>query len=504
MTARDVLLAVDAGTTNIKAVALGTDGTELAAARRGTETLRPAPGRVEQEPSAVWEQTAAALGDVVTAVPDAADLLGVGLTGQGDGLWAVADDGTPVRNAVLWSDSRAADIVEEWEETGTLGELVATCGSAPYPGMSLPLLAWLAREEPAQFDRVSSVLSCKDWLAYRLTGERTLDHSEATVPYLDAATERYDRSVFDSVGLSEAHGVLPALSAPTEVVGRVTREAAAETGLDAGLPVVSGPFDVPASAIGGGAASPGAGAVTLGTSLTHQSLLENPRPATSGIQMALGIDGLWTCAIGSNAGTQSLDWAAGTVAGADNLAALADLAAAAPVGSSGVLYHPYLHTAGERGPFVDPTARAQFVGLTPEHGAEHLARAVYEGLSLAVRDCVEHLPEVPSRVALGGGGANSELWCQLVADCLDQPVFVPAGSEPGATGAAVVLGLAIGEYPSLAAAVERTVSTGRRYDPRADAARQYATLYDLFVDVREEMGPVWARRAEAYRDLDEP
>lgn len=500
--ARDTLLAVDAGTSTIKAVAFDTDGAELGSARRETETLHPEPGHAEQEMATVRDRTFEALRELVSDLPSEAEPRGLGVTGQGDGLWAVTSDGEPAGTAILWSDSRAAPLLEEWEADGTLDGIVEQCGSAPYPGMSLPLLVWLARTEPGRFDRVGTVLSCKDWLAHELTGAASIDHSEATVPYLDRSTERIDSGVFETVGLPEGQELLPDLTAPTEVVGTVTEAAAGATGLDVGLPVVSGPFDVPASGIGSGTATPGGGSVTLGTSLTHQVLADGPSGDAAGIGMALGIDGLWTYAVGSNAGTPSLEWAREAVADVADVADLEPLARQAPVGSDGVLYHPYLSTTGERGPFVDPDARAQFLGLTPEHDTEHLVRAVYEGLSLAVRDCIEHLPAHTPSVAASGGGARSELWCQLLADCLGRSVVVPADSEPGAKGVAVVLGVALGEYDSLAAGVDRAVSTDRRYTPREDTAKAYDTLYDLFVDVREGMEAVWARRADAYRELD--
>jgi len=501
MTAQKILLAIDAGTTTIKTVAFGMDGTELATATRETETLRPAPGHVEQEMSTVWERTVETIQEVLATLPPAADLLGVGITGQGDGLWAVTADGQPARNAILWSDSRAAGVLEEWDEAGQMDKIIAQCGSAPYPGMSLPLLAWLAREEPTQFDRIETVLSCKDWIKYKLTAERTMDHTEATVPYLDKSSGSYDRSVFDLVGLSEAQDVLPRLSAPTEVIGTITESAGAETGLDADLPVISGLFDVPASGIGSGAATPGGAAVTLGTSLTHQVFVDGPQPETAGIQMDLGLDGLWTYAIGSNAGTPSLDWAADTIADTEDVADLETVAATAPVGSDGVLYHPYLSASGERGPFVDPDARAQFLGLSPEHDTEHLVRAVYEGLSLAVRDCIDHLPADTTSVALSGGGVRSELWCQLIADCLDRPIVVPSGTEFGAKGIAILLALGLDEYPSLEAAVDRMVSVDQRYTPRSNTVNAYATLYDLFVDVRETMPPVWSQHTAAKQAM---
>jgi sugar (pentulose or hexulose) kinase len=498
MTTTDVLLGVDAGTSTIKAVAFGVDGTEVAVAKRDTRTLRPEPGHVEQEPSAVWERTAAALRDVTASLPEGAEPLGVSITGQGDGLWAITDDGEPAGNAILWSDSRAAGILGEWEENGTLEEIIEQCGSAPYPGMSLPILAWLAREDPQRYDRVDTILSAKDWLKYKLTGERTLDHTEATVPYLDKTTERYEPAVFEVVDLPEAASKLPRLSAPTEVIGTVSETAAEATGVPAGVPVVSGVFDVPASAIGSGTVTTGETAITLGTSLTEQVLVDGPQPETSGIQMSLGTEGLWTYAIGSNAGTPSLEWAAETIADGVAVADLADLAAEAPPGSNGVVYHPYLSTSGERGPFVDPNARGQFVGLTPEHGTEELVRAVYEGLSLAVRDCVDHLPGEPTEVVASGGGTRSELWCQLVADCLGRPLSIPAGSEPGAKGAAILLAVALEEYPSLAAAADEMVTTDRRYEPRASVADQYAALYEFFSEARRDMRAIWAERASVY------
>ena len=502
MTDTRVLLAVDAGTSSIKTVAFDLDGTEVAAATRETTTLRPAPGHVEQEMASAWQQTAATLREVAAALPEEAEPLGVSVTGQGDGLWAVTEAGDPVRNAVLWSDSRAAGIVDTWADDGRLERIVDQCGSAPYPGMSLPLLAWLAREEPDQYERVDTVLSCKDWLQYKLTGERTLDHTEATIPYLDTATERYDPSVFEVVGLPDAKRVLPRLAAPTEVVGTVTEAAADATGLDPGLPVVSGAFDVPTSGIGTGAATTGGLSITLGTSLTHQVFVDGPQSATSGIQMSLGHEGRWTYAISSNAGTPSLEWAADVLAGGMDVPDLEDVAAAAPPGSGGVVYHPYLSTSGERGPFVDPDARGQFVGLTPEHGTEHLVRAVYEGLSLAVRDCVTHLPADPTTAAVTGGGTRSGLWCQLVADCLGCPVVVPESTEATATGAAILLGVSRGVFPSISSGVERMVTIDRRYEPRASVAEQYAALYDRFSEMRREMEPVWSTRAAAYDRLD--
>lgn len=496
-----ILLAVDAGTTTIKTVAFDTDGNEVAKSTQPNTVLRPASQWAEQDMVATWTATAATIEAVTAALPAESTPVGLSLTAQGDGCWPIDADGEPVRNAILWSDSRAAGVLDDWAADGRLESLVEQCGSSLYPGMSLPLLQWLADEEPDSFERIATVLSCKDWLRYRLTGERATDASEATVPYLDSATETYNPKVFEIVGLPAAEGVVPPIVPATEIVGTVTERAAAETGLSVGLPVVSGVIDVAASAIGSGAVTPGTGAVALGTSLVTQTPIEGPRPETAGIQMATGIEGLWTYAIGSNAGTPSLDWLRETVASGDGFDALESAAASVPLGSEGVLYHPYLSTTGERGPFVQPDARAQFIGLTPEHTTAHLTRAVYEGLSLAVRDCVNGLPGDIDTLHASGGGSGSPFWCQLLADCTGTEVVVPQGSEFGAKGAAVVLGLGLGTYPDLATATDRTFEASARYTPRSTEVEQYARLYDLYGETRERMERIWTARAETFDAL---
>jgi xylulokinase len=497
------LLAIDAGTTAIKTVAFGTDGDELAKSTRENSVLRPASQRAEQDMDATWAATSETIEEVVRRLPPETTPIGLGLTAQGDGCWLIDEDGEPVRNAILWSDSRTAGILDEWETEGRLESLTKQCGSALYPGTSLPLLKWLARKEPTAFDRIRTVFSCKDWLRYRLTGERAIDRSEATVPYLDKMTETYNPAVLEIADLPEAQGFLPPLVSATDIVGTVTEQAGMETGLPEGLPVVAGLIDVGASAIGSGAATPGVGAVTLGTSLVSQTLTGGPQPETAGVQMALGIDGLWTYAIGSNAGTPSLDWILETVVGEDDLETLEERAASVPVGSDGLVYHPYLSTTGERGPFVDSAARAQFVGLTPEHTTDHLARAVYEGLSLAVRDCVAHLPSDIETVHVSGGGSRSDLWCQLLADCVGAGIVVPQGSEFGAKGAAAVLGVALEEYSNLTSAIDRLSEPARRYTPRPAEATQYAQLYDLYREIRERMEGVWGTRAATFEAIAE-
>ncbi|NUC72664.1 carbohydrate kinase [Haloterrigena sp. SYSU A558-1] len=497
----NVFLGIDAGTRNVKVVAYDREGNAVATASASQSVVTPEPGRAEQEMDAVWSVTAETIRtavDELEAREDDAEIEAVGLTGQGDGCWLIDADGEPVRNAVLWSDSRAAPIVEDWARDGTLETLAETCGSRPYPGMSLPLLRWLADEEPAALERATTAFSCTDWLAYSLTGERGTDTTEATVPLLDRETTAFEPAVFEAVGLPERASLLPELRALTDVVGTVTETAADETGLPAGTPVVAGAIDVAASAVGSGAVRPGDGAASIGTSLFTQVIGDGPGAEPTAIGMALGIDDRWTTAIGSNAGTRTLEWVRSEIADGASFDDLEELARSAPAGSDGLLYLPYLSETGERGPFTDPDARAGFLGLSPAHGTAHLVRSAYEGLALALRDCVDHLPADPDRIALSGGGTRSSLLCQLVADCTGTEIVVPTNDEPGATGAAAFAAVGVGAYPDLEAATDALAGDRTRYAPRSSTVGTYDELYVAYRDARTDMAPIWDSQA-AFR-----
>jgi len=143
------------------------------------------------------------------------------------------------------------------------------------------------------------------------------------------------------------------------------------------------------------------------------------------------------------------------------------------------------------------------MGLTQEHTQAHLVRAVYEGISLAMRDCYEHLPYDAEEIFLSGGGAQSDFWCQMFADALDASIEVPRGNEFGAQGAALLAGMGAGVYEDLESAVDRTSAVERSFEPRPEKAQQYDRWYDVYKEPYEATFDVWSLRAEAVDDLEE-
>jgi len=218
------------------------------------------------------------------------------------------------------------------------------------------------------------------------------------------------------------------------------------------------------------------------------------------------VKGRWMRMLAAMTATPNLDWflkelGAGlshppSGAGDELYRGLEKVVDSVPPGSEGVVFHPYLFPGGERGPFVKPTARASFTGLSLNHSCKHLLRAVYEGVAFATLDCYRNMPIDPEVVYLSGGGANSPVWCQILADCLGKPMSVPEGSQFGAKGAALNIGVAMGYYKNVEEAVRTCVKMARLYIPRPANSAIYRQLFEVYRKTAERQMDLWDLRAE--------
>jgi len=482
-------IAIDAGTTTIKVVGYGDDGTELAVSRRPTQVMRPRPGWAEQDMSEVWAAVTASLAEVVAALPDAPDM--VALTAQGDGAWLVDEQARPTGPAVLWNDGRATAQIAEWERNGVAEEAFGICGSRVSTGMPNAVLAWLRENDPDRVARSSHLLTCSGWLHLKLTGEAAVDESDASAPFLDIRRREWSDRLFDIYGLQWAQRLLPSLRDDDHRVTALSTAAAAETGLPAGIPVVLAPYDICATAIGAGAVSVGQACCILGTTLATEVVTDTvvtDQPV--GITVTLGVPGRYLRAFPTMSGGDVLDWATRML----GLASAGDLMSLAERGNrdaAGVRFIPYLSPAGERAPFFDPTARGSLSGLSLEAGREDVARALVEGVTMTIRDCLTAAPGAPDRLALCGGGTRSDFWMRLIADMTGIPVTIPADTEVGARGAWLTGLVATGREPGFQAAADRHVQVAATYHPDLEEFGAFSDRYAHFLRLRELNEPVW-------------
>ncbi|WP_446038515.1 FGGY family carbohydrate kinase [Streptomyces sp. SID1121] len=426
-----MFVGLDMGTSVAKAAAFAEDGTALRVESTPI-SLGGRGERVEQD----LEEVVRAAAHVLAAVTDGGAPELVAMTGQGDGLWLVDAGGRAVRPAMSWMDGRAGDLVAGWMEDGTAERVYRRTGNVLFPGSPGPLLAWLDRNEPESLDAATTAACCKDILHLRLTGERGTDLSDASVPFLDPRTRTYSPEALAALGVAHRADLLPPIAA-TLPYGKADGRT---PGLTAGTPVTSGPYDLPATAIGAGVTEPGDGLLIVGTTLACQVVVESVAfdAEPVGFHLATARSDRHMRALPAMTGTVALDWVLGLVGAThDQVSGMLD---ESPRGANGVAALPYLSPSGERAPFVDPTARAEFTGLDLRASRADLVRGMCEAIALAARHCLD-AAGLTGELAIAGGGTRSTAWLRLFADVLGRPLRVARGPEPGARGA-VLAGVA--------------------------------------------------------------
>ncbi|MCU1391847.1 MAG: xylB [Ilumatobacteraceae bacterium] len=482
------LMGIDLGAGGVKVSIITDDGTTLGEGSASIATSNPRFGWAEQDPADWWTAACLAIPAALGAAGlDAADIAAVGMSG-GAHIGVLADDGgTPLRPAILWSDSRSAAEAEELRERAD-ARIVELSLNRANPTWLLPQLLWIRRHDPQAAELTRRVFLSKDWLRFRLTGEWCTDYSDAVGALLaDSTTGGWSAELCDLVGWDIA--TLPPIVRPTDVVGAVTAEAAAQCGLRAGTPVVCGSNDTTVELFGAGATEPGQGAVKLATAGVTYQVADGPlvRPPVSCYPHI--IDGLYYTATGINSCASAHRWLrdrffADLDHDGGGFDAMDAMAAGVTPGSEGLLFHPYL--AGERAPHWDPQLRGDFIGVTFQHERAHFARALYEGIAFAIRDAMtvaEGLGMRYDTIRLVGGGARSATWRQIIADVLGRQVLLPANGD-ASFGAAVLAGVGIGVFADVHDAAAHCCRIVSSHEPDEDAHDRYSDFFDVYTDAR--------------------
>ena len=497
------LLGIDSGLTVTKAVVFDRTGAVQSIGRREVPRIQPQDRFVERDMDRHWRETAAAVRDALEVAGIAAtDIAAIGVTGHGDGLYLLDRALQPLGNAIVSLDTRATPVLDEWTADGTMAAALRTTGQQPYAAAPSALLAWLKRNEPQRYDRIGWVLSCKDWLRARLTGQIATDFTEASVSFCDFRTQNYSQAALALFQLEEIARALPTMSPSDTVAGAVTTKAAAETGLAEGTPVAAGLHDVTASAIGSGVVDVGQLSIVAGTFSINQVFSDRPRPDTRWFCRNGFAPGLWLNMAASPASSANIDWMIKTLcsdavdkaarSGESVYTVLQDEIDEAFASDSTVVYHPFLYGSPHGN-----DATAGFLGLQGWHGRGHLIRALYEGVVFNHRTHVDDLRAAfqVTSARLCGGGSRSPRLCQLFADALHLDVDVVDAEETGALGAALCGGVAVGLFPSLPDAARQTVSVARTYRTDAERHADIDTRFARYHDTIDALSPAWKTAA---------
>ena len=494
-----LVLGLDVSTTATKAILLERDGTVLTVAAAEYPFETPHPLWAEQDPALWWDAAQKTIMQVLAETGKTGDdIAAVGAGGQMHGMVLLDEDGEVVRPAILWNDGRTAAECDDIREAVGRERLIEITGNDALTSYTATRMLWMRKHEPENWARARHLQLPKDYVRFKLCGEYALDVNDGAGTVLfDIKARTWSREVAEAIGLDMA--MLPRTVEGPEVVATVTGEAAAATGLRAGTPVVGGAGDQAANAVGLGAVTPGIAAMSVGTSGVVFVPTSGPSVERDGRLSAFchAAPGTWHLMGVTLSAAGSLQWLRDELApdaGWDELTALA--AEVAP-GAEGLIFLPYL--SGERTPYANPLARGAFVGLTVRHGLGHMVRAVLEGVAFSLRDVFELVSETapdPLReLRASGGGTNSPLWRQIIADVLGAPIALTRTAEGVATGGAILAAVAAGWFETVGEACEVMVEVTDTTAPGENAGA-YEAAYAVYRSLYPKLEDTFAELAE--------
>ena len=471
---REYVLGIDVGTGGTRVVIVKPDGCVLASAMEDhAHFASPQIGWAEQHPEDWWRACTVAIRKALSAANLHGDeICCVGYSGQMHGAVMLDGQGKVVRPALIWCDVRTQPQCRELTERVGADRLIESTCNPALANFTATKLLWVRENEPANWRRVRYVMLPKDYVRYRMTGERATDVADASgTLLLDVPKRRWSGEVLRAVNLTEE--ILPTLYESPEVCGQISSAGQAATGLKMGTPVIAGAGDQAAGGVGLGIAAPGAVSATIGTSGVVFAATDRPALDRQGRLHTFchAIPGRWHVMGVTQAAGLSLRWfrdqfGAGVDDGRDPYERLSDEAATVSPGCDGLLWTPYL--MGERTPHLDPQARGALVGLTAKHTRAHVIRAIMEGVAFSLHDTFTIFQEmnVPVNcIRLGGGGARSPLWRQIQADVYGREVEWLAAEEGAAYGAALLAGVGAKVWSSVDAACSTVVRVKQKLPP---------------------------------------
>ncbi|MBE6667777.1 MAG: xylulokinase [Ruminococcaceae bacterium] len=488
------LIGIDVGTSGTKSVLFDTEGRVIASETVEYYMQQPRNGWAEEDPADWWDAVCKTLKGLTEKV-NPHDIAGLGLSGQMHSLVLLDKENEVIRPSILWCDQRTHEECREIENILGREKLIEITANPTLTGFTASKLVWVKKHEPENFERTAHILLAKDYIRLMLTGEYATEVSDASgMQLLDVGRRCWSREVCEGLGIDMSK--LPRVYESPELTGRVTKKAAALTGLPEGLPVAGGAGDNAAAAVGMGVWCEGKAFTTVGTSGVVFAPTDSPviDPLGRVHTFCAAVPHTWHVMGVTQAAGLSLNWFRRIALPHKSYREIDEKCAGLPIGSERLIYMPYL--MGERTPHLDSDARGVFFGLSALHNEYHMARAVMEGVSFSLNDCMEILRGMNigvSDMALCGGGGKSDLWCQMLSDVYGVNVKRMESDEGAALGAAILGGCAAGVYSSVGEACEAIVRVKNVTVSSPDAHAEYEKYYGIYKSLYPCMRENFAR-----------
>lgn len=470
-------IGIDLGTSSVKTILVDEKGEKLATVTRHYPVEYPKPGWSQQNPEDWYDAVISGLEELLDG-QDKSKLAGLGVAGQMHGLVILDDEDRIIRPAILWNDGRTEDQVAYLNNQIGKDTLSGYVANIAFAGFTAPKILWLKENEPDNFSKIHKIMLPKDYIVYRLTGSFVTDYSDASgMLLLDVQNRCWSDKLCEICYVKEEW--LPQLCDSKDRVGVIKKEFDYLFGGNE-ICVVAGAGDNAAAAIGTGCINDGECNISLGTSGTIFIVSDNfnvdNNNALHSFAYTEGRYHLMGCMLSA---ASCVSWWLDILNSIDYDGEFTDMDSM--LGDNQVYFLPYL--MGERSPINDVNARAAFVGMNAATTRRQMCLAVLEGVSFALRDCLEVARKLGINVNVStccGGGSKIKIWPQILSNVLSIDINLPATQEGPSLGVAMLAMVACGEYESVSEACDAIVKIKETINPQMDIIEKYNKKYEKF------------------------
>jgi xylulokinase len=494
-------LGIDVGTTSAKAVVADSGGDFFASATRSYSYTTPEHRQAEQDPEDWWNAVCALTQELLSAHPEIRSRLrAIGISGQGVAAVILGHNRKPLRNAILWLDTRsAAQATQLCESHGKI--IAAISGKTPAAYNVEPKLLWLRQHEPANWNSIWKVMTTTAYVTFRLTDQAVMNHSDGGILLsYDLNKRRWSEEALACMNLPRS--IFCELAPCHEVIGEITPEAASQTGLRAGLPVIAGGEDTSSAGLAMGVVSENDVQLSMGSASTVFVPLRRPVSDSRLLAFPHVLDGLTLLGGSMVAGGLAADWLVKALGGtpdapepkSEALNALTARATQVEPGSHGLIFLPYL--AGELQPVNDGFARGVFFGLGLQTDKGHLFRAVLEGTAFAIAHNLSLARESgasPEQIYAVGGPIRNDLWCQIISDVTGMPLHAMEDRGGAALGDAILAGMGAQLFADPLVMRRAHAKFRKSFLPDREFHREYRRLFAVYREIYPRLQDLFPR-----------
>lgn len=491
------IMGLDFGTSNLKGALYDLNGQEIAFESIEYNLLTPSQGIVENNVNNYWKLLKIIFKKLLEKINnDAEKIIAIGTTSQGETIVPVDKNGDPLRNAIVWIDTRSVEEAEEIRQNFDSFEMYKITGQ-PDADTSWPAsrIRWLRKHEPEIFKKTYKFLLLEDFIAYKLTGgffgEAGVYNSSY---YYDVINFKFIDKMLDFLEINSSK--LPEVNKPGTCIGNISKKCSDETGLSVKTKVIMGEMDQICGAVGAGNIEAGIATETTGSAFAMVITTDNP-VINNDYKIPFqihAVPGLYSLMPYSVTGGMVLKWFKDTFCQLEEQQAkdrntsiykiLDELALNVPAGCEGLIMLP--HICGAFFPEYNSNARGVYFGISINHSKGYFIRSILEALAFMMKQNLEFISKLGvnvKRLISTGGGAKSKLWCQIKSDVCNINLEVPEYTETALSGAAVMAAWGSGIFKDIKSASKNLIRIKETYIPDKNNINIYDTNYKKYKEL---------------------